>query len=98
MKEQFQVSLEAMLYRLHNAKLLAESKLKEMKERIPTLYLPKATRQAISHTLKSKFVRLVYLAYEHTKITRAKAARLLNTDLSELSDLFNDYGFIETST
>lgn len=96
--EQFQVSLEAMLYRLHNSKLLTESKLKEMKERIPTLTLPKATRQAIAHMLKSKFVRLVYLAYEHTKITRAKAARLLNTDLSELSDLFNDYGFIETNT
>jgi len=95
--EQFQVSQEAMLYRLSNVGLITETQLNEMKVRIPLLTLPKAFRQAISRALKSKYVRLVYLAYEHMKISRAKAAKLLNTDLSELSDLFNEYGFVEVN-
>lgn len=93
--EQFQVSQEAMLYRLLNSKLITEVQLNEMKNRIPHLFLPRTSQQAISRVLKSKYVRLVYLAYEHMKISRAKAAKLLNTDLSELSDLFNEFGFVE---
>lgn len=95
--EQFQVSQDAMLYRLLNARLITEAQLNEMKARIPQLYLPKTSRQAISRALKSKYVRLVYLAYEHMKISRAKAAKLLNTDLSDLSDLFIEYGFVEVT-
>ncbi len=95
--EQFQVSQDAILYRLFNSRLITEAQLNKMKERIPHISLPKTFRQAISRVLKSKYVRLVYLAYEHMKISRAKAARLLNTDLSELSDLFNEYGFVEVN-
>lgn len=96
--EQFQVSQEAMLYRLLNAGLTKEAQVNKMKTLIPHISLPKTSRQAISKILKSKYVRLVYLAYEHMKISRAKAAKLLNTDLSELSDLFNEYGFVEVNT
>jgi XRE family transcriptional regulator, fatty acid utilization regulator len=95
--EQFQVSQDAMLYRLLNARLITEAQLKEMQACIPHLFLPKKCRQAISRVLKSKYVRLVYLAYEHMKISRAKAAKLLNVDLSELSDFFNEYGFVEVN-
>ena len=95
--EQFQVSQEAMLYRLLNAGLISEAQVNKVKNLIPQQHPPKTSRQAISKILKSKYVRLVYLAYEHMKISRTKAAKLLNTDLSELPDLFNEYGFVEVN-
>ena len=93
--EQFQVSKEAMLYRMFNVNLIANKPFNELKEQLQKLSCSKAVSQNISLTLKSKFVRLVYLAYEHIKISRSKAAELLDIDLCDLSSFFNSYGFIE---
>lgn len=93
--DQFQVSHEAMLYRLLNAKLITDSELKELKPLMPSQVLSKTSRQEISRRLKTKYIRLIYLAYQSMKISRAKAAALLDIDLCELSDYFNEYGFVE---
>lgn len=93
--EQFQVSRDAMLYRMLNISLISNKQLQEIKERLKLTSSVKISDQRITRLLRSKYVRLVYLAYEHIKISRAKAAKLLNIDLCDLSDLFNEYGFVE---
>lgn len=95
--EQFQVSKEAMLYRMKNVNLINDEKLNEIKKRLLTVRTAKTDNPTIADSLMSKFVRLVYLACEHVKISRAKAAKLLNIDLCDLSSLFNKYGFIEVN-
>lgn len=91
--EQFKVSKEAMLYRIRNVGLISHKQLNELKERLQAIPNPKVSSQTIAHSLRSKYVRLVYLGLEHVKISRAKAAKLFNVDLCDLSDLFNEYGF-----
>lgn len=95
--EQFQVSKEAMLYRMLNIGLISRKQLNEIKERLQTVSNLKISSQTIAHFLRSKYVRLVYLGLEHVKISRAKASKLLNVDLCDLSDLFNEYGFAEVN-
>lgn len=95
--EQFQVSKEAMLYRMRNVNLISQKQLNEIKERLQTILNVKSSSPTIAHSLRSKYVRLVYIGLEHVKISRAKAAKLLNVDLCDLSDHFNEYGFAEVN-
>jgi hypothetical protein len=37
------------------------------------------------------------IGLEHVRIFRAKAAKLFNVDLCDLSDLFNEYGYAEVN-
>ncbi len=92
---QFYVSKDAMLYRMLNIGLISNKQFKEIKEQLQHTVSYRTTAERISRFLYSKYVRLVYLAYEHIKISRAKAAKLLHTDLCDLSDIFNEYGFLE---
>jgi Zn-dependent peptidase ImmA (M78 family)/DNA-binding XRE family transcriptional regulator len=94
---QFQVSEEAMLYRMRNVGLISHKQLNEIKERLQKIVKVKIPTQKIAYSLRSKYVRLVYIGLEHIKISRAKAAKLLNVDLCDLSDLFNEYGFTEVN-
>ncbi len=93
--EQFQVSKKAMLYRLLNMKLINEKTFNEIDKLFPLNPTARNSRQVVAHVLRRKLVRLVYLACEHVKISRAKAAKLLKIDLCDLSDVFNEYGFVE---
>jgi Zn-dependent peptidase ImmA (M78 family)/transcriptional regulator with XRE-family HTH domain len=93
--EQFQTSKDAMLYRMVNVNLISNKQFKEIKERLQQAPRSKESHPTVTHFLRSKYVRLVYLAYAHVKISRAKAAKLLHVDLCDLSDLFNEYGFVE---
>ena len=93
--EQFHVSKEAMLYRMLNVGLLTKGESQELKEQLHQIKEVKSSSYGLSARLKAKFVRLVYLACEHVKISRAKAAALLGVDLCDLSDVFNAYGFVE---
>lgn len=95
--EQFQVSKEAMLYRMRNVNLISQKQLNEIKERLQAIVNLKTSSQTMAHSLRGKYVRLVYIGLEHVKISRAKAAKLLNVDLCDLSDLFNEYGFAEVN-
>ncbi len=92
--EQFRVSGLAMLNRIYHLKLLPKSQFEEMKTQLPGRTLRKDVISLV-HRLRSKFVQLVYLAYERTQISRAKAAKLLGVDLSDLSDLFLEYELLE---
>jgi Zn-dependent peptidase ImmA (M78 family)/DNA-binding XRE family transcriptional regulator len=93
--EQFQVSKEAMVYRMLNIGLISKKECSELKDLLLKSISPKNSPANVVYRLKSKFVRLVYLACEHVKISRAKAAKLLNVELCDLSDVFNEYGFVE---
>ncbi len=95
--EQFQVSKEAMLYRMLNVGLISHKQLTEINDALQTVSTVKISNKTIAHFLRSKYVRLVYLGLERVKISRAKAAKLLDVDLCDLSDLFNEYGFTEVN-
>ncbi|MBS0615533.1 MAG: ImmA/IrrE family metallo-endopeptidase [Verrucomicrobia bacterium] len=91
--QKFQVSKEAMLNRMHNTYLLTKKEHEQLQIQFGTLFVAPAL--SVFHPLKAKFVRLVYLAMEHLKISRAKAAKLLHVELCDLSPLLNEYGFVE---
>ena len=93
--QQFQVSKEAMSRRMLNMKLLSKSEFDTLRQQLDPISHAHISIPAAAYRLKSKFVRLVYLACEHVKISRAKAAKLLNIELCDLSSLFNEYGFAE---
>ncbi len=93
--EQFRVSGLALLYRARNLELISQNRLEEIKHQLPAIPPLSASAPLLEHRLKSKFVRLVYLAYERVQISRAKAAKLLGVDLSDLSDRFREYDLIE---
>lgn len=98
LSEQFQVSREAFLYRLLNIGIISEAELKEMIKQLPQLSKSRTLQgETLVESLKNGFVRLIYLAYEHGKISRARAAKLLNVDLYNLSESFNNFGFIEVN-
>lgn len=97
LSEQFQVSKDAMLYRMLNVNVISKKQFEEIEQRLKQISNSRSLSQAVGHLLRSKYVRLVYLACEHVKISRAKAAKLLNIDLCDLSDFFNDYGFTEVN-
>ncbi len=92
--EQFRVSSLAMLYRIWNLKLINKIRFEEIKNQLPVNSLSISSAPLV-HRLRSKFVRLVYLAYERAQISRAKAAKLLGVDLSDLSDHFQEYDLME---
>ncbi len=83
-----------MLYRARNLDLISKNQLEEIKSQLPVtpLSYPSAP---LAYRLRSKFVRLVYLAYERVQISRAKAAKLLGVDLSDLTDYFRQHDLIE---
>jgi Zn-dependent peptidase ImmA (M78 family)/transcriptional regulator with XRE-family HTH domain len=97
--EQFQVSKDAMLYRIKNINLITSKEDNDIRSLLQGISIPKiyGSSPTMTQYLKSKFVRLVYLACEHVKISRSKAAKLLKVDLCDLSDLFNNYGFVEVN-
>jgi Zn-dependent peptidase ImmA (M78 family)/transcriptional regulator with XRE-family HTH domain len=86
---QFRVSPEALLHRLHNLKSISKPLLET--------YLRKFKHYEYSNEtmpdLNRRFVSLVYLAYQHDKINRSKAAKLLNIDASALKEYFAGYGY-----
>lgn len=93
--QQFQVSKEAMSRRMLNMNLLSKGGFDTLRQQLEPISNAKISTPAAAYRLKGKFVRLVYLACEHVKISRAKAAKLLNIELCDLSSLFNEYGFAE---
>lgn len=86
---QFRVSPEALLHRLHNLKAISKPLLEA--------YLRKFKHYEYSKEalpdLNRRYVSLVYLAYQHDKVNRSKAAKLLNIDAAALKDYFAGYGY-----
>jgi Zn-dependent peptidase ImmA (M78 family)/transcriptional regulator with XRE-family HTH domain len=95
LSELFQVSKDAMLYRMLNTRLISKKHHEELQKLLQHIPSSKHAGQTNTKILKSKLVRQVYLAYEHVKISRAKAAKLLHIDLCDVSDFFSEYGFVE---
>lgn len=85
---QFHVSPEALLHRLYNLKTISKP--------LYLSYLGKFKHyEWSSETIPEfnrRFVSLVYSAYQHDKINRAKAAKLLDIEPSSLKDYFLGYG------
>ena len=94
--ERFRVSKSALLLRLHKIGLLKKGEYKKIQISLEQISMESQRHyRNIARQLRSKFVRLVYLAYKRASLSRAKAAKLLNIPLANLSNTFADFGFIE---
>lgn len=96
--EKFRVSKAALLLRLRKMGLLQEKEYKKIQSTLDQVRYSLESQshyRNIARQFRSKFVRLVYLAYERAKLSRAKAAKLLNVPLADLSNTFVDFGLLE---
>jgi len=91
--EKFKVSKDTMLYRMLNTKLISQGAFNDLKPQLERVSGARMDSERIIRDLNSNFVRLVYLACGRVKISRSKAAKLLNIDLCDLTAYFNEYGF-----
>lgn len=89
LSRQFQVSPEAFMHRLHNLKLMAKPQMEDYRRRLKSYPFP--NHEAPS--LMRRYISLVYLALQHGKLSRAKAAKLLDTDLCDLKSTLTENGY-----
>lgn len=95
---EYRVSTSALLYRLEYlgflSKKVVEKTLKdEIFRSIDKQSFPKAYKSEIQNG--DRFLRLAYLAYQFSKISRSRLARLLNVSLASLESHLNANGFSE---
>jgi len=91
----FDVSTEALLYRLLNLRLLAEETVERLLADDDFRVLDRSTMAARWWTppkFPERFVRLAFLAYQKGRLSKAKLAALLDTSLLDLSGLLQEYG------
>jgi len=92
---EFDVSTEALLYRLLNLRRLTR---KDVDRLLGDPQFRDMDRSTMSKSwwsppeLPERFVRLAFIAYKKGRITRARLARYLNTSLFDLDDLLKEYG------
>lgn len=94
----FDVSTEALLFRLLNLKLLD-------KDTVDTILKDQLFREIDKSTmaprwwqppkLPERFVRLAFVAYKKDKISKSKLAGLLDTSLFDLSETLQEYGLVD---
>ena len=91
----FDVSTEALLYRLLNLKLLADETVQTLLADDDFRALDRstmATRWWTPPKFPERFVILAFRAYQKGRLSKAKFAALLDTSLFDLSDLLQEYG------
>lgn len=93
---EYRVSTSALLYRLeylgYLSKKVAEKTLKD--ETFRSLD-KQSFSKAHEIQIGDRFIRLAYLAYQFSKISRSRLARLLNVSLVSLESYLNANGFLE---
>lgn len=89
LSRQFQVSPEAFMHRLHNLKIISKPLMEEYRRRLKSTAFP----NTVAPTLMRRYISLVYLALQHGKLSRAKAAKLLDTDLCDLKSTLTENGY-----
>jgi Zn-dependent peptidase ImmA (M78 family)/DNA-binding XRE family transcriptional regulator len=91
----FDVSTEALLYRLRNLRLLTKETLNSLLNDPRFRSLDRSTMGPCwwtPPTFPERFVRLAFLAYQKGRLSKARLAQLLDTSLLDLADFLQDYG------
>jgi XRE family transcriptional regulator, fatty acid utilization regulator len=94
---QFGVSLEALLWRMANERLIDKNTVKPTleDERLQALDRENRSKSSQPPCFSNRFIRLAYLAYSNGEISRARLAKMLKRSLSSLSDYLHQFGLIE---
>lgn len=94
---QFGVSLEALLWRMSSVRLVTRDSVLEALNDSGLRTLDQESRSTIDRKklLSKRFVRLAYVAFENGGISRARLAKMLNSNLSSLSKVLKNYGLVE---
>jgi len=96
----FKVSTETLIWRLHNLNLINRETVNRILDDDGFREMDKSTMNEYWETPPEKperFVRLTGLAFMRDKISKAKAADLLDTSLFDLEDTFKRYGISTTN-
>jgi hypothetical protein len=91
----FDVSTEALLYRLLNLHILDKESVDSVLEDETFRSIDRSTMAANWRTpphFPERFVRLAFSAYQKGRLSRAKLANLLETSLLDLTDVLQEYG------
>jgi len=94
----FDVSTEALLYRLLNLRRFSRP---EVEKTLEDENFREIDRSSMSghwrdpSPLPERYVRLAFMAYRKGKVTRARLAEYLETSLFDLEDTLKEYGFKE---
>ncbi len=94
----FDVSTEALLFRLLNLKRFSKI---EVEKTLKDENFREIDRSSMSghwrdpSPMPERYVRLAFLAYRKGKVTRARLAEYLGTSLFDLDDILKEYGFSE---
>ena len=94
----FDVSTEALLFRLLNLKLLDKDTVENILKDQLFREIDKSTmapRWWQPPTLPERFVRLAFIAYKKDKISKSKLAGLLDTSLFDLPETLMEYGLVD---
>jgi len=91
------VSTIALLWRLHNIGCISKEVVEQLQKDKTFKELDRAQRsnQEAGERLPARFVRLVFQAVTHGKLSRAKAADMLGVALIDLPEAFRSAGFVE---
>ena len=102
--QQFEVSMAALLWRLHDLRYFSRSEVEKHLKDVTLIALDRHNRFAQTKTenspvraLGSKFARTAYLAYSYGKISRSRLARMLSVSLPELANRLEQLGLSEVS-
>lgn len=98
MARKFDVSTEALLFRLLNLKLLDKNTVDNiLKDQLfrETDKSTMAPRWWRPPEFPERFVRLAFVAYKKGRLSKAKLANLLDTSLFDLSEILREYGLID---
>lgn len=91
----FDISTEALLYRLLNLKLLDRETVESLLEDESFRNIDRSTMAACWWTpprLPERYVRLAFMAHQKGRITRAKLAHFLDTSLLDVTSTLQEYG------
>ncbi len=92
----FQVSLDALLYHLANLNYINHKIREKFLTNKDILEYDRKTKTAVkdqTSRLSERLVRLVFSAYQETKISRARSAEILDVPLRQLPLLLEQYGY-----
>jgi Zn-dependent peptidase ImmA (M78 family)/transcriptional regulator with XRE-family HTH domain len=94
----FDVSTEALLYRLLNLKRISKKAVENTLKDGNLREIDRASMRGYwrdPSPMPERYVRLAFLAYQKGKVTRARLAEYLETSLFDLGDILKEYGFSE---
>ncbi len=97
---QFGVSLEALLWRMVNLRIVTKDIVEKSLEDSQLRSIDHESRASDQkpYHLSNRFVRMAYVAYKNGEISRSRLAKMLNQTLSGLEKYLGQFGLVEVGS